>query len=63
MDIVFQFDNLAAFFAMKGHGGYVFACYGATLLGLAYLAISPALAKRKFMKTQRAIQARAELRS
>ncbi len=40
---------------MGGHGPYVWASYSITLVGIAYLAIVPVLAKRKFMKIQRSI--------
>ena len=45
----FQFESLADFFTMSGHGPYVWACYFVTLLAIAYLLISPITAKRKLI--------------
>lgn len=45
----FQFDSLAAFFAMGGHGPYVWAAYGMGLLVMAWLVIRPWLQKRRFL--------------
>ncbi|SMF41023.1 heme exporter protein D [Alteromonadaceae bacterium Bs31] len=55
MDIIFQFSSLHDFLTMGGHGAYVFASYALAALGLAYVAITPVVVKRRFLKTQSAI--------
>nr|WP_010132816.1 heme exporter protein CcmD [Microbulbifer agarilyticus] len=42
----FQFDSLASFFAMNGHGPYVWAAYGVAVLVLVALAVAPVLRQR-----------------
>ncbi|MCQ3830491.1 heme exporter protein CcmD [Microbulbifer elongatus] len=42
----FQFDSLASFIAMDGHGPYVWASYGVALLVLATLAIVPSIRQK-----------------
>ena len=49
----FQFDSMADFFAMSGHGIYVWAAYGITALVLAVLAFRPLLKQRRFLSIQR----------
>ena len=56
----FQFENLAAFMTMNGHGGYVWACYAITFVGLLYLVLSPVAAHRRFIKLQQKRQRLAE---
>jgi heme exporter protein D len=48
---MFQFDSLAAFIAMDGHGVYVWACYAFTLAVLAWLVASPLLRARQIMQS------------
>ena len=43
----FQFDSLASFLVMNGHGPYVWASYGVALAVLATLAIVPILRQKK----------------
>ncbi|WGL17422.1 heme exporter protein CcmD [Microbulbifer bruguierae] len=42
----FQFDSLADFLAMSGHGPYVWGSYCVTLLVMAALAVVPLLRQR-----------------
>jgi heme exporter protein D len=49
----FQFDSLSAFLEMKGHGGYVWACYFITYAVLMYLMMSPLIQKKKFLAQQK----------
>jgi heme exporter protein D len=51
----FQFDSVSAFFEMNGHGGYVWAAYAITYTVLIYLAISPLLQKKAFLRQQKKI--------
>lgn len=39
--MTFQFESVADFIAMSGHGPYVWACYGITLFIVVYLLLSP----------------------
>lgn len=57
----FQFDSLAAFLHMDGHGAFVWAAYGVTFLALAALALQPRLQRRKLkreLERQQRIEAR-----
>jgi len=56
----FQFDNLAAFMAMNGHGPYVWSAYIITFVAIGYLFIKPLLQHRAFLKDQLKLQQRAE---
>jgi heme exporter protein D len=56
----FQFESLAAFMAMNGHGGYVWACYAITFSALIYLVASPVIARKDFVKQQQKLQRLAE---
>lgn len=47
----FQFDSLADFMAMSGHGPYVWSAYGISALVLLYLAVLPLRRRRKFLAT------------
>ena len=51
-----QFDSLASFFAMNGHGGYVWAAYGITFVVLTCLVISPIVQRRQFFSQQKKLQ-------
>ncbi|MCK7597505.1 heme exporter protein CcmD [Microbulbifer sp. CAU 1566] len=55
----FQFDGLASFLAMNGHGPYVWASYGVAILVLGTLAVAPLLRQRK-MRQEFARQLRQE---
>lgn len=52
----FQFDNLADFIAMNGHGPFVWAAYAVTLAALIFLVVSPVLQKKAFFKQQEKMQ-------
>ncbi|WP_105103836.1 heme exporter protein CcmD [Microbulbifer pacificus] len=43
----FQFDDLASFLAMGGHGPYVWFSYGVTMAVMAALVLVPVLRQRK----------------
>lgn len=49
----FQFDSLAAFLNMNGHGPYVWACYIITFAVLISLLVNPLLQKKAFLKQQK----------
>lgn len=49
----FQFDSLAAFLQMNGHGPYVWACYVITVILLLFLVVYPLLQKRQFIVQQK----------
>lgn len=49
----FQFDSLAAFIHMDGHGVYVWTCYALVYAILIYLTVSPLLQKKNFLKQQK----------
>ena len=48
----FQFESMADFIAMSGHGPYVWASYAITFAVLIFLLISPLLQKKAFVKQQ-----------
>lgn len=52
----FQFESIADFIAMNGHGPYVWAAYAITFAVLIYLLVSPLLQKKTFIKQQQKIQ-------
>ncbi len=52
----FQFENVAAFMAMNGHGPYVWAAYAITFVAIAYLLINPMLQHRAFINEQQKLQ-------
>ncbi|KUJ79215.1 heme exporter protein CcmD [Microbulbifer flavimaris] len=57
----FQFDSLAAFLHMDGHGTFVWAAYGVTFLTLTALALQPRLQRRRLkreLERQQRIEAR-----
>lgn len=49
----FYFDSWSEFFAMDGHGGFVWAAFVLTWLVLGYLLLSPWLAHRRWLREQR----------
>jgi len=53
----FQFDSLAAFAHMDGHGIFVWTAYAIVYGILIYLTVSPLLQKSAFLKQQRKWQA------
>lgn len=46
----FQFDSIADFVVMNGHGAYVWASYGVTFAVLIFLLVSPLLQKKALIK-------------
>lgn len=48
----FQFESLADFFAMNGHGPYVWASYAITFVALLYLVLHPLWQKKAFIQQQ-----------
>ncbi|WP_226667198.1 heme exporter protein CcmD [Microbulbifer aggregans] len=46
----FQFDSLAAFLAMNGHGPYVWAAYLVAVAVLVALAVTPAMRQRRMVR-------------
>ncbi|WP_231491541.1 heme exporter protein CcmD [Microbulbifer sp. HZ11] len=55
----FQFDSLAGFLAMNGHGPYVWAAYGVALLAMAALVLVPTL-RQKALRAEIARRVRQE---
>ncbi|WP_439100538.1 heme exporter protein CcmD [Congregibacter sp.] len=47
------FDSVSAALAMDGHGPYVWAAYGLTLVVLSLLILSPAMRKRRLLRELR----------
>jgi heme exporter protein D len=52
MKMKFQFESIADFIAMNGHGPYVWASYAITFAVLVFLLVSPLLQKKAFVKQQ-----------
>lgn len=52
----FQFESIADFIAMNGHGPFVWSAYGITFIALIYLLVSPVLQKKAFFKQQQKLQ-------
>lgn len=52
----FQFDSIADFITMNGHGPFVWASYAITFAVLIYLLVSPLLQKKTFIKQQQKLQ-------
>lgn len=48
----FQFESIADFIAMNGHGPYVWSAYAITFAVLIFLLVSPLLQKKAFVKQQ-----------
>lgn len=46
----FQFESVADFLAMNGHGGYVWASYVITFFALILLVVYPIYQQRRFFK-------------
>ncbi len=53
----FQFDSLAAFAHMNGHGMFVWTAYAIVYGILIYLTVSPLIQKKIFLKQQKKWQA------
>jgi heme exporter protein D len=49
----FQFESLADFIAMSGHGPYVWASYAITFIALIFLLVNPLLQKKALVKQQK----------
>ncbi len=54
-----KFDSFAAFFAMDGHGTYVWLAYGITLLSIVLSLWLPGLTRRAFVQTEKRLAQRA----
>lgn len=52
----FQFESLAAFWVMNGHGPYVWGAYAITAVVLSFLLVSPFLQRRAFFRQQQKLQ-------
>lgn len=46
----FQFESIADFIAMNGHGPFVWSAYAITFAVLIFLLVSPLLQKKAFIK-------------
>lgn len=51
--MTFQFDSLAAFAHMDGHGVFVWTAYAIVYGILVFLTVSPVIQKRQFLKQQK----------
>ena len=49
----FQFENLADFMSMSGHGPYVWFCYFVTFACLVYLIVAPLQRRRQLARRWR----------
>ena len=54
--IEFQFASLAELWSMKGHGPYVWACYGLMAAALIYLTDKPRRRHHNYLKQQQRIK-------
>lgn len=52
----FQFESMAAFWLMDGHGPYVWGAYFITALVLIYLLVSPLVQRNVFFRQQQKLQ-------
>lgn len=57
----FQFESLADFMAMSGHGPYVWASYAITFIGLIFLVVNPVLQQKKLTKQQQKLRKLAQI--
>jgi len=48
----FQFESLADFMTMKGHGPFVWSAYSISIIAFAYLVLAPMKAYRDMVKHQ-----------
>jgi len=60
MDLQFQFESIAGFWQMAGHGPYVWACYGLTFTCLGLLFLAPLRRRRALFEQLRRQQRIAE---
>ncbi len=51
--MTFQFESLAAFIHMGGHGIYVWSCYALVYGIFIFLTLSPLIQKNSFLKQQK----------
>jgi heme exporter protein D len=51
--MIFQFESIADFFLMDGHGIYVWSSYAITFLALLFLVASPFIQQRTFIIQQK----------
>lgn len=58
-----QFESLADFWTMNGHGSYVWLAYGITFTVLVYLVVNPLLQYGQLLRQQRKLQRLAEKKS
>lgn len=56
----FQFDSIADFMEMAGHGPYVWACYAITAVSMIYLAVVPLRRRKALFKEIKQQQRRAQ---
>lgn len=56
---MFQFDSLADFMAMAGHGPYVWISYAVSLAVMLYLVAGPLMRKRTTLRAVRLEETRA----
>ncbi len=59
----FQFESLADFIAMSGHGPYVWASYAITFVALTFLLVNPLLQKKALVKQQQKMRKLAQAKS
>lgn len=59
----FQFESLADFMAMSGHGPYVWASYAITFIALIFLLVNPLLQKKALIKQQKKLHRLAQTSS
>ncbi|WP_323814577.1 heme exporter protein CcmD [Cellvibrio sp. NN19] len=59
----FQFESIADFIAMNGHGPFVWASYAITFVVLVFLLVSPLMQKKAFIKQQLKLQKLAQTNS
>ena len=52
----FQFESLAAFMSMNGHGPYVWVSYAITVAVLVFLLVNPLLQRKAFIQQQQKLQ-------
>lgn len=48
----FQFESLAAFISMKGHGPFVWSVYGISIMAFIYLIYAPIKAYKDMVKIE-----------
>ena len=60
MRLTFQFESIAAFFAMDSYWPYVWSCYGMAVLVIIALVISGHLRRRRFIRIQQGILRRSQ---